>query len=124
MSEERLPAAPRGELGEAATIKDYLQVRRTGTRQLERAGSSPKARERAAAYEVPTYIRHKPSGIDWLGDVPEHWRFGGSRVSENCGGAVEPEVEPYASMLLVAPNHIESGTGRLLARETSAEQGR
>ena len=44
MSEERLLATPRSELKniytekeltEAATIKDYLQVRREGNRQLE-----------------------------------------------------------------------------------------
>jgi type I restriction enzyme S subunit len=22
---------------------------------------------------LPPYPRYKPSGIDWLGDVPEHW---------------------------------------------------
>jgi type I restriction enzyme, S subunit len=72
----------------------------------------------------PAYPRHKPSGVEWLGDVPEHWevrRF--SREVRIAEGQVDPEVEPYASMLLVAPNHLESGTGRLLARETSAEQG-
>jgi type I restriction enzyme S subunit len=66
----------------------------------------------------------KPSGIDWLGAVPEHWevrKF--SREVAITEGQVDPEVEPYASMLLIAPNHIESGTGRLIATETAAEQG-
>jgi len=35
MSEERLPAAPSGELGEAATCRDYTHVRQEGARQLE-----------------------------------------------------------------------------------------
>lgn len=38
-------------------------------------------------------------------------------------GQVDPRVEPYRSMVLVAPDHIESGTGRLLAKATAAEQG-
>lgn len=38
-------------------------------------------------------------------------------------GQVDPRVEPYASMVLVAPDHIESGTGRLLEIKTAAEQG-
>ena len=37
-------------------------------------------------------------------------------------GQVDPKVEPYRSMTLVAPDHVESGTGRLLRKETAAEQ--
>lgn len=69
------------------------------------------------------YPRYQPSGVDWLGDLPEHWesqKF--SRAVRIAEGQVNPEIEPYLSMLLVAPNHIESWTGRLVARETSAEQ--
>lgn len=69
---------------------------------------------------VPT----KPSGIPWLGDVPEHWtvrKF--SHVTAINGGQVDPRQEPWASMLLIAPNHVESGTGRITHRETSADQG-
>ena len=66
----------------------------------------------------------KPSGVDWLGDIPEGWevvRF--SRLVSIAEGQVDPEVEPYSSMVLIAPNHVESGTGRLLAMETAADQG-
>lgn len=66
----------------------------------------------------------KPSGVEWLGDIPEGWevvRF--SRLVSIAEGQVDPELEPYASMILIAPNHIESGTGRLLAIETASEQG-
>jgi len=37
-------------------------------------------------------------------------------------GQVNPELDPYLDMFLIAPNHIESGTGRLIAKETAAEQ--
>lgn len=37
-------------------------------------------------------------------------------------GQVDPKVEPYRSMPLVAPDHIESGSGRLLEIKTAEEQ--
>lgn len=60
----------------------------------------------------------------FLGAVPAHWtvsRFG-LEMAIN-GGQVDPRDEPWASSVLVAPNHIESGTGRLLGRQTAKEQG-
>gem|GEM_PF-2336970 len=38
-------------------------------------------------------------------------------------GQVDPTVQPWSDLPLIAPNHIESGTGRLLALETAANQG-
>jgi type I restriction enzyme, S subunit len=38
-------------------------------------------------------------------------------------GQVDPRREPFRSMVLVAPDHVESNTGRLLTRQTAAEQG-
>jgi type I restriction enzyme, S subunit len=38
-------------------------------------------------------------------------------------GQVNPSFEPHRSKVLVAPDHIESGTGRLIAKVTAAEQG-
>ncbi len=67
---------------------------------------------------------YKESGVPWLGQIPEHWsawRFSHA-VSVN-GGQVDPRLAPWSEMTLIAPNHIESGTGRLLATETAAEQG-
>jgi len=66
----------------------------------------------------------KDSGIEWLGEVPEHWevkKFSHCTTVRN--GQVDPTKEPYCDFILVAPNHIESGTGRLLAQETATEQG-
>lgn len=66
----------------------------------------------------------KPSGLDWLGEIPAHWpttKFSWSIFI--IEGQVDPEVEPYSSMVLVAPNHIESKTGRLISYETADDQG-
>jgi type I restriction enzyme S subunit len=38
-------------------------------------------------------------------------------------GQVDPKIEPYRSMLLVGPEHVESGTGKLLGRRSAHEQG-
>ncbi|MEV7549175.1 restriction endonuclease subunit S [Amycolatopsis sp. NPDC089917] len=64
------------------------------------------------------------SGNVYLGAVPAHWtisRF--SREMDVNGGQVDPRDDPWADMVLVAPNHIESGTGRIVGRETAREQG-
>lgn len=64
------------------------------------------------------------SGNVYLGAVPAHWTI--SRFSREMainGGQVDPREEPWADMVLVAPNHIESGTGRVVGRETAREQG-
>lgn len=60
----------------------------------------------------------------WLGRIPEDWIESRFRYEALIsGGQVDPRVEPWSGMVLVAPNHIESGTGRLLGRETAADQG-
>jgi len=38
-------------------------------------------------------------------------------------GQVDPRLAPYCDWILVAPDHVESVTGRLLASVTAAEQG-
>lgn len=68
-------------------------------------------------------VKMKDSGVEWIGAVPEHWglmKFG--RVARVTEGLVDPRIERYRAMPLFAPNHIESGTGRLLAVESAAEQ--
>lgn len=41
---------------------------------------------------------------------------------EFTSGLVDPRKEPYASMALVAPNHVESGTGQVIAYESASKQ--
>lgn len=66
----------------------------------------------------------KDSGVEWLGAIPAHWEVRPfrycCRVSE---GQVPPDDERFRDIILIAPNHIESGTGRLLYTETAHEQG-
>lgn len=59
----------------------------------------------------------------FLGYVPNMWRVGRFRhYVQVRSGQVDPENEAYSGMVLIAPNHIESGTGRLLSTETATEQ--
>lgn len=59
-----------------------------------------------------------------FGELPEQWEY--QKLSHNIhikGGQIDPTEEPYSSMLLVSPNHIESGTGRIIGQETASDQG-
>lgn len=68
-------------------------------------------------------VKMRDSGDDWIKEIPVTWKsmkFG--RIARVTEGLVDPRDEPYRSMVLIAPNHIESGTGRLIQLETAAEQ--
>lgn len=59
-----------------------------------------------------------------LGRISGEWEIDSlvSRISFPQG-QVDPRYEPYCHFTLVAPDHIESETGRLLERATAAAQG-
>lgn len=64
------------------------------------------------------------SGNPYIGLKPAHWtmtRFGAEFDIE--GGQVDPREEPWASMILVGPNHIVSHRGQIVGRETARDQG-
>ena len=65
----------------------------------------------------------KPSGVEWLGEVPAHWdvrRF--KFVATINQGQVDPQDDQYREHILIAPNHIEGVTGTLLKQESAREQ--
>jgi len=130
MSKITLPLPP---THEQRTIADYLG-RETGkidaliekqTKLIDRL------RERRAATITHFATRGLDpdadlvdSGSPYLGEVPSHWTVShfGLEILVN-GGLVDPTIEPWRSTVMVAPNHIESGSGRIIGRETAAEQG-
>ena len=74
-------------------------------------------------------VSMRDSGIPWLRQVPQHWeamRFGYRTFIQE--GEVDPEDESYYDMLLIAPNHIQSDTGRVIdvtsARDQAAISGK
>jgi type I restriction enzyme S subunit len=63
-------------------------------------------------------------GSTWYGSIPSDWnvdRF--KRIATIRNGQVDPEDDRYKNLPLYAPNHIESGTGRLLEVESADAQG-
>ncbi len=79
---------------------------------------------RAVTKGLDPVVRMKDSGVEWLGKIPAHWEVRPfrycCRVSE---GQVPPDDERFRDYILIAPNHLESGTGRILFTETAHEQG-
>lgn len=79
---------------------------------------------RAVTKGLNSDISMKPSGIDWLGETPAHWSL--VPFKWRCqiqSGQVDPMEADYTDMILIAPDHIESGTGRLVETASAGEQG-
>ena len=70
------------------------------------------------------YPAYKDSGVDWLGKVPEHWELKRFKfLAQVANGQVDPRRPEYRDKILVAPNHIRSGTGEIVHLETAQNQG-
>lgn len=66
----------------------------------------------------------KESGIEWIGEIPEGWEIGRFKHSVSIvNGQVDPRLTEHKKLTLIAPNHIEKGTGRLLFTESAEDQG-
>ncbi len=69
-------------------------------------------------------VKMKDSGVEWIGDIPEHW--GVKRLKHLAiirGSQVDPKISPYKEMILIAPNHLEQRTGNIIQLETAEQQG-
>lgn len=67
--------------------------------------------DRLVARGIVPAVRLKPSGIDWIGDIPEHWqqkrlKFVVRNINEQTNSQLPDEV-------YVALEHVECWTGRL-----------
>ena len=79
---------------------------------------------RAVTRGLDPNVPMKDSGIEWLGEIPDHWKV--RRWRHCCRvvvGQVAPDDQQFRERVLIAPNHIESGTGRILYMETANQQG-
>ena len=91
------------------TLIERLKEKRTTliTRTVTR-GLPPDA---ARAAGLDPYPKLKPSGVDWIGDVPEHWKMKRLRMTtENIDDQTtgKSDLEIY-----IALEHVESWTGRI-----------
>lgn len=58
-----------------------------------------------------------------VGTIPDEWQVVPFLSAvQIANGQVDPRVEPYRSMILIAPDHIESGSGRLIQERTASAQ--
>ncbi|HEY2931066.1 MAG TPA: restriction endonuclease subunit S [Acidobacteriota bacterium] len=88
----------------------------TEARQVKEPSASNLAQADVA--DVPPGYKRTEAGV-----IPQDWNAEPLlTVLRLPTGQVDPRREPYRSMVLVAPDHVEVATGRLLTRETSAEQ--
>ena len=79
---------------------------------------------RAVTRGLDPNVRLKPSGVEWLGDVPEHWTLKRFKfLAQVTSGQVDPRRPEYRGKILVAPNHIRSSTGEIVHLETAEDQG-
>ncbi|MGB7315468.1 MAG: restriction endonuclease subunit S [Nodosilinea sp.] len=66
----------------------------------------------------------KPSGIEWLGDIPAHWELKRFKfLGRVTSGQVDPRKPEHKNRILIAPNHIWSRSGEIRYIETAEEQG-
>ena len=126
----RIPLAPLAEQRAIAAFLDRETAKIDGLvarkerlielLQEKRAALITRAVTRGLDPNIPV----KDSGVEWLGEVPVHWEVKKWRycchVTE---GQVPPDDAEFRERVLIAPNHIESGTGRILHLETAEEQG-
>jgi type I restriction enzyme S subunit len=67
--------------------------------------------------------RHDNHTNSEIGYIPSHWQVKGIlEVSSVASGQVDPTSKEYRDMILIAPNHIESGTGKIIGKETAIQQ--
>ena len=56
-------------------------------------------------------VRLKPSGVEWIGDIPEHWEV--RRLKFLCHNLNEQTSEKQPGETYIALEHVESWTGRI-----------
>jgi type I restriction enzyme S subunit len=79
---------------------------------------------RAVTRGLDPSVPLKPSGIPWLDEIPQHWSLKRFKFLATINsGQVDPRKAECRDLVLIAPNHIQSGSGRLLEQETADEQG-
>ena len=62
---------------------------------------------------VKSHLTYRPSGVEWLGDVPEHWDV--RRLKGHAMNVVDLTRETCESDIHIALEHVESWTGRFTA---------
>ncbi len=73
---------------------------------------------------LPNFQKHGGFKETTCGTIPADWKLRPLLSAVQIAqGQVDPKVEPYRSMPLIGPVHVEPATGKLIRRQTAAEQG-
>ena len=60
---------------------------------------------------LPSYPKYKPSGVEWIGDVPEHWEV--RRLRTTTENVIDQTNQKADWEIYIALEHVESWTGRI-----------
>lgn len=63
----------------------------SGTNLNNGAAVGPQGEGRESPSRFPKYQAYKNSGVEWLGDVPEHWKISPLKFSASCNDSVLPD---------------------------------
>ncbi|MBU6400612.1 MAG: restriction endonuclease subunit S [Verrucomicrobia bacterium] len=63
--------------------------------------------------KFPAYPKYKPSGVEWLGDVPEKWDVKRLKFVADRSD-VKVEADPETPIPYIGLEHLESWTGKIL----------
>jgi len=101
-----------------AIIAKLKSVKRGLLHDLLTRGIAANGELRPPSAEAPHLYKESP-----LGSIPKEWDFAPlvSKI-DFPEGQVDPRQIPYRDWVLIAPDHIESATGRLLSTATAVEQ--
>jgi type I restriction enzyme S subunit len=103
-------------------IRKYIRIKQKLIKLLEEQKQA--IINRAVTRGLDPNVRLKPSGIEWLGDVPQHWELKRFKfLARVASGQVDPREPEHKDKVLVAPNHIRSNSGQIAHVETAGEQG-
>lgn len=60
---------------------------------------------------LPPYPKYKPSGVEWIGNVPEHWEV--KRLRTTTENVIDQTNQKADWEIYIALEHVESWTGRI-----------
>jgi len=108
-------------LSDADALIESLDQLITKKRQIKQGAMQDllTGKKRLPQFEIKPGYKQAEVGV-----IPKDWEvrplLAAVRIAQ---GQVDPKMEPYKSMFLVGPVHVESGTGNLVTRQTAGEQG-
>ena len=98
-------------------IRRYIRAKQKLIKCLEETKQA--VIHRAVTRGLDPDVPLKPSGVEWLGDVPEHWEV--ARLKGYVANIVDQASERGADEIYIALEHVESWTGRF--REAGQDVG-